>query len=624
MSLDLPECTSVVVQNNVQAIQPSSEYFVIPTHSSPIIDSTIENIRILHDESFQSSSTSNSKGSSSNSKSSSSSAKMFHRIHQASDFNSPLMFSRCTSIDTLSSYGIQSINESYTSECSSVKPSGIISPSDLPASPGEESPTHGNTNATLMNHTANYTIIEKTILIQNCSREESFCSYADMDNPDEVKLFKCEDSEMHSRRPLNADVMDNDEEAREEYSIKESNNFFINNDNSTTQTPIQDNMRYIPTLLCARIDNPNGFDTSPYDNIVNDDSFRVYNTQCDDDFDDSTSLSNDLAMLLNKTDEQLFHLHPHHDLSIIKEESSMIDDKPNIEKNSNEEDENSIHDSIQILYNLIKKPHWTRISSSPPQLPDRTRALSPSEDEVDTDKYTLNEEDDYDYNLIELSSQMIQNDQKRSFSNDSVQSNLSTSHQRKKRCNKNESERTHLAASFKTDYKQGNENDPELEQDDEYCSDENDDYDVKKGQELIRAFIRDTLSKKSSNQNHSSESIQEPETICCPLNTPLTTSNSSSNASSTKSCSFLSASRQKTTYKEQENSNYYRSKSTPALTKPRWNRDTYRSKQDICKDHITQSEHSSSTNIIQVHQTRTSELRLRQAQQKQQRQQQRN
>ena len=85
---------------------------------------------------------------------------------------------------------------------------------------------------------------------------------------------------------------------------------------------------------------------SSYENeiLFNDDSYRVFNTQTDD----TDSMIDD--SLHDEASFQVPHdLLPHENLSVITEESSFLDE-------INVNDENN---SIKILYDLIKKPHWT-------------------------------------------------------------------------------------------------------------------------------------------------------------------------------------------------------------------------------------------------------------------------
>ena len=162
-------------------VSPLSNRFLV-AHSSPVHDPTTAEVPPrLHDDSFQSSSSaSNSKSGSSTTSRSSRLQYLMMQTHQSA-VNSPLMYSRCTSLGSLSSYDIRSsYNDSYTSECSSVKPSGLISPSDMPDSPpcepeviDDEQQTGRPINRTLtMNTTSSHnrttmmseTVIEKTFI----------------------------------------------------------------------------------------------------------------------------------------------------------------------------------------------------------------------------------------------------------------------------------------------------------------------------------------------------------------------------------------------------------------------------------------------------------------------------
>lgn len=107
------------VTSNTEQISPLSNRFLV-AHSSPVHDSSSTDvITRIQDDSFQSSSsTSNSKSSSSTT--SRSSRLQFLMMQHQSAVNSPLMYSRCTSLGSLASYDIRSsCNDSYTSECSS-------------------------------------------------------------------------------------------------------------------------------------------------------------------------------------------------------------------------------------------------------------------------------------------------------------------------------------------------------------------------------------------------------------------------------------------------------------------------------------------------------------------------
>ncbi|CAF1453500.1 unnamed protein product [Rotaria sordida] len=92
--------------------------------------------------------------------------------------------------------------------------------------------------------------------------------------------------------------------------------------------------------------NQKGANKSFCNNVssFNDDSYQEFNSQTDK----NDYLINDLIQ--NKS---LSMVPLHGNLNVITEESSFID-----EINSNDE-----NNSIQILYNLIKKPHWTNTNN---------------------------------------------------------------------------------------------------------------------------------------------------------------------------------------------------------------------------------------------------------------------
>ena len=134
-----------------------------------------------------------------------SSRLQFLMTQHHSAVNSPLMYSRCTSLGSLSSFDIRSsCNDSYTSECSSVKPSGIISPSDIPDSPPcepeiieeEYSQMKRNNRTLTMNTTSSQnrtTMIGETV-IENTFRfnQQEFISNENNDNSehlDEVIIY---------------------------------------------------------------------------------------------------------------------------------------------------------------------------------------------------------------------------------------------------------------------------------------------------------------------------------------------------------------------------------------------------------------------------------------------------
>ncbi|CAF2911804.1 unnamed protein product [Rotaria sp. Silwood2] len=287
------------VNSNHEKISPLSNRFLV-AHSSSVHESTTTDVVVtrIQDDSFQSSS-SNSKSSSSTT--SRSSRRQFLIIQHQSAVNSPLMYSRCTSLGSLAIYDIRSsCNDSYASECSAIKPSGIISPSDIPDSPPyepeiiEEEHEHiKHNNRTLtMNTTSSH---NRTTMIGEIVIE---------------KTFTLNQYELISNQ---------------------------NNDN--------EHLDEVIVYLYDKSDiNQNYINKSLYGNeiIFDDDSYRIFNSQIDE---------NDLLIddnnMLNKSS---FNVRLHENLSVITEESSFIED------NLNSNNENN---SIKILYDLIKKPHWT-------------------------------------------------------------------------------------------------------------------------------------------------------------------------------------------------------------------------------------------------------------------------
>jgi hypothetical protein len=355
-----------------ESLSPLSNRFLV-AHSSPVHETSTEIVTRLHDDSFQSSS------STSNSKSSSSTASRSSRLqfllmqHHHSAVNSPLMYSRCTSLGSLSSYDIRSsCNDSYTSECSSVKPSGLISPSDLPDSPPcepeileDEQPSVRPINRTLtMNTTSSHnrttmmseTVIEKTFVFHQ--------PHSSMTNTN-LHLHETEDDEH-----LDEVIV---------YSYE------------TTET------------------NESHQHKSFYENelIFDDDSYRVFNTQADE----TDSLMDD--SLPNESSFQATaELPSHENLSVITEESSFIE-----ELNSNDE-----NNSIRILYDLIKKPHWTKTvgrshlshgrslsyPSTRPQSKEENTSISSNPSSLSLDSISGNPSDDEDEYDQEKGRQLIQ------------------------------------------------------------------------------------------------------------------------------------------------------------------------------------------------------------------------
>lgn len=295
-----------------EQISPLSNRFLV-AHSSPVHEPANTDIPIrLPDDSFQSSSsTSNSKSSSSTHSHTSrfQHLMMQHHHQHHSAVNSPLAYSRCTSLGSLSSFDIRSsYNDSYTSECSSIKPSGMISPSDIPDSPPcepeileddeykqQQQHMKPNNRTLTMNTTSSLnrttmmgeTVIEKTFIFN----QQEFISQHKNENIQEEQ----ED-----------DNDDDDHEHLDEvivytYEIPEMNSNEI---------------------------------------LFDDDSYRVFASQTDE---------HDRSIEEQKHDESSFNVPSHENLSVITEESSFIE-----ELHSNDE-----NNSIKILYDLIKKPHWT-------------------------------------------------------------------------------------------------------------------------------------------------------------------------------------------------------------------------------------------------------------------------
>ena len=301
------------VDSHQEQISPLSNRFLV-AHSSPVHEPANPDIPSrLPDDSFQSSSsTSNSKSSSSTH--SHTSRFQFLMIQHHSAVNSPLAYSRCTSLGSLSSFDIRSsYNDSYTSECSSIKPSGMISPSDMPDSPPCEpeilddeehkQQIKPNNRTLTMNTTSSLnrttmmgeTVIEKTFIFN----QHELISNHKNDNIQEEQ----EDE-------------DDDGEHLDEVIVY------------TYETPEMTANQYSNEIL---------FD---------DDSYRVFSSQTDD---------HDDSIEEQKPNDSSFNVPSHENLSVITEESSFIE-----EIHSNDE-----NNSIKILYDLIKKPHWTNKTSLP-------------------------------------------------------------------------------------------------------------------------------------------------------------------------------------------------------------------------------------------------------------------
>jgi hypothetical protein len=318
------------INGHNEQISPLSNRFLV-AHSSPVHETTTDVITRIQDDSFQSSSsTSNSKSSSSTT--SRSSRLQFLMMQHQSAVSSPLMYSRCTSLGSLSSYDIRSsCNDSYTSECSSIKPSGIISPSDMPDSPPcepeiieEEYQQIKPNNRTLtMNTTSSHnrttmmseTVIEKTFIFNQHEFISNRNAEDDEEHLDEIIIYSCDPSHVNK---------------------------------------------------------------SSYENelLFDDDSFRIFNTKTD----------NDDFLIEN---ESSVNAPLHENLSVITEESSYIE-----EMNSNDET-----NSIKILYDLIKKPHWTMNDNQVKTVENTNTSFSSSPSSLSLDsnnEIPTDDEDEYD------------------------------------------------------------------------------------------------------------------------------------------------------------------------------------------------------------------------------------
>ncbi|CAF3416350.1 unnamed protein product [Rotaria sp. Silwood1] len=457
------------VNSNHEKISPLSNRFLV-AHSSPVHESTTDVITRIQDDSFQSSSsTSNSKSSSS--VTSRSSRRQFLIIQHQSAVNSPLMYSRCTSLGSLASYDIRSsCNDSYASECSSIKPSGIISPSDIPDSPPcepeiiEEEHEHiKHNNRTLtMNTTSSHnrttmmgeTVIEKTFIFN----QHELISNQNNDNDDSEHL---------------------DEVIVYSYDTYDMNQNHINNSFYNKEM------------------------------IFNDDSYRVFNSQIDENdlFIDDNDIQN----------ESSFNVPLHENLSVITEESSFIED------NLNSNDETN---SIKILYDLIKKPHWTnknnlieqQLLTNTSAIPNTSFSSSPSSLSLDSNNQTDNDDDD--------------------------------------------------------------------------------EYDPEKGRQLIQRLIEETLARRSLQTDF----FHSPSCVLCPSNTPMTiptrsvsSSSSSSISTSTKSCTCIT------------------NRSSNIIQQPQRSQSSPARPSTIVVDESKRQPIKSKEKT--VHHTRSSFLRLRQAQQ---------
>ncbi|CAF1185222.1 unnamed protein product [Rotaria sordida] len=460
------------VNSNHEKISPLSNRFLV-AHSSPVQESTIDVITRIQDDSFQSSSsTSNSKSSSS--ATSHSSRRQFLMLQHHSTINSPLMYSRCTSLGSLSSYDIRSsYNDSYTSECSSIKPSGIISPSDMPDSPPcepeiiEDEHEHIKpTNRTLtMNTTSSH---NRTTMMGETVIEKTF--------------------------------------------IFNQHELISNQNNDNNHNP--DDNEHLDEVIVYSYDtfelNQNHINKSLYDHeiVLDDDSYHVFNSQIDE---NDSLINND-----NIKNESSFNVLLHENLSVITEESSFIEDM-----NSNDE-----NNSIKILYDLIKKPHWTNKN-----------------------------------NLIEQ--QLLTNSSKNS--NTSFSSSPS---------------------SLSLDSNSNNQTD----------DDDDDEYDPEKGRQLIQRLIEETLARRSL----PTDFLHSTSCVLCPSNTPMTIptrsiSSSSSSSISTKSCTCI------------------KNKSSNIIQKPQRSQSSPARPSTIVIDESKRQ--TTKLKEKTIHHTRTSFLRLRQAQQ---------
>lgn len=451
------------VNSHSDHLSPLSNRFLV-AHSSPVHETTNELVPTRHpDDSFQSSS--------SNSKSSSSAHSHTSRLHylmmqHQSAVNSPLAYSRCTSLGSLSSFDIRSsCNDSYTSECSSIKPSGLISPSDIPDSPPcEPEILEEAEEEEEQEHQQRTKPINRTLTMNTTS---SLGRTTMMGETVIEKTFVLHQQEIRTTNQIDEDQEIDDDEHLDEvivytYDASEMNKISYNNNEI----------------------------------LFDDDSYRVFNSQTDE---HNSSIDD------NSQSQASFNVPSHENLSVITEESSFIEVE---EMHSNDE-----NNSIKILYDLIKKPHWTKNTS---------------------------------------------------FSSDPSSLSLN---------------------SFN-----GN------------SSDDEDEYDQEKGQQLIQRLIEETLARRSLRTDYLRTAACSTH---CPSNTPLTTdtrSITSSSSSSSSSTSSVSAKSCTCANKYLSNSSQpQRSQSSPA-------RPTSTRSEDTKRQINRQKE-----NII--HHTRTSYLRLRQAQQ---------
>ena len=155
--------------------------------------------------------------------------------------------------------------------------------------------------------------------------------------------------------------------------------------------------------------NENHQQKSFYENelIFDDDSYRVFNTQTDE-----TDSLMDESLPNESSFQAAAELTSHENLSVITEESSFVE-----ELNSNEE-----NNSIRILYDLIKKPHWTKTIgrshlshgkplSSPSTLAhskEENTSISSNPSSLSLDSISGNQSDDEDEYDQEKGRQLIQ------------------------------------------------------------------------------------------------------------------------------------------------------------------------------------------------------------------------
>ncbi|CAF1165757.1 unnamed protein product [Didymodactylos carnosus] len=448
-----------------------------------------------------------------------------------SALSSPLMFSRDTSMDTLSSSSINfsSHNSTYLSE-HSTNPSGIISPTEIPDSPpcGRQSPveeqmkcSNNRINSPGTTSQLNETVIERTL---NNNDDHSSSSIS----RDEIKIYRSEYTDMDSVHSL-----DNNQQQQ--------------NDEIYNENPQHDDL-----LSSCDI------------SVRNDDSLHIFTSSA---LDDTSSVHSSLSSLTlpsvhgtNRTCRtvedvlrlaQLRKSQVPHDLSIINEESLEEQQKQQNSSSSNrettsDENESDMDDEKgkQILFDLIHKrlTHPPIVletsqqinlstSSSSTITNDRVKASSSSNDPIMREEFHESAIQFSSSHDITIPSSMLSNDYnsphfgvppKRSLSNASISTTRSSSHTTKRhRLNEED------------------ENDDPMEDDE--------DYDEEKGAELISAFIRETLSKKplkdlistSSNQHDEENLLDDINFEQDPHPSPQTGYSSSSNTSSVRSDSIF-------------------------------------------------------------------------------------